>query len=463
MNTCFRLPLLVLIGALAGASAGAQEPIAGAVFQVNTHTTGYESQPAAAHFPDGGFVVVWRSERSNNSDIVARLFSSGGGAQTGELGVNTYTTGRQSWPSVCTSGTGGFVVTWQSYDQVPPGAGADIFGQRFDSLGLAQGSEFLVNTYTTFNQRRPEMACGPDGGFVVVWEHRYSDGVFGQRFDSLGLALGSEQFQVNTSTSGFVGSPAVASDAQGNFVVAFSGSDEVGEGVFHRRYSSGGAALDALQVVSAREVSSYTVRATRHEAGDFVIVWNEGGFDPNGPDQSAFVRRYASSGQEQAAFDFPVAEFSGESAVSAAFVDPTGRFVVTWVDAQKGPIPIHGQVYEPPAAALGGPFTVQGEQRRPRGRGQTVSSARDGSFVVVWDGTDTSGARGTTNQMHAQIYSLPTATPTVTPTPTATATATPMILRASGGSAIPTALVLAGALLVLALGLRLRCGSAAPR
>ena len=69
----------------------------------------------------------------------------------------------------------------------------------------AAGSEFLVNTYTISTQRLPAVAAGGNGDFVVVWESDGQDGnplhpgVFGQRFASAGVALGSE-FQVNVAT-----------------------------------------------------------------------------------------------------------------------------------------------------------------------------------------------------------------------------------------------------------------------
>src|SRR6185503_11157931 len=44
-----------------------------------------------------------------------------------------------------------------------------IFGQRYSSGGVPVGTEFQVNTYTTGRQARPAVAADP-GNFVVVWE-----------------------------------------------------------------------------------------------------------------------------------------------------------------------------------------------------------------------------------------------------------------------------------------------------
>ena len=66
----------------------------------------------------------------------------------------------------------------------------------------------------------------------MVWSGRGqgdSDGIFGQRFDSAGNALGSE-FRVNSTTGNVQQYPSVASDASGNFVVVWECS-----GLWHLR------------------------------------------------------------------------------------------------------------------------------------------------------------------------------------------------------------------------------------
>jgi hypothetical protein len=112
-----------------------------------------------------------------------------------EFQVNTYTTRNQQAPSVAADASGNFVVVWQSDGQ--DGSGSGVFGQRYDSAGRALGSEFRVNSFTTENQADPSVAADASGGFVVVWGH---DGIqiFGQPYDSAGDPLGSE-FQVRAT------------------------------------------------------------------------------------------------------------------------------------------------------------------------------------------------------------------------------------------------------------------------
>ena len=65
-------------------------------------------------------------------------------------GIGTFTTPNDDMAP--TTLEGNFVVTW---DSLINGSSAwDIFGQRFDADGVAQGSEFRVNTTFTSRPRR---------------------------------------------------------------------------------------------------------------------------------------------------------------------------------------------------------------------------------------------------------------------------------------------------------------------
>ena len=136
---------------------------------------------------------------------------------------------------------GAFVVVWGSNGQ--DGSSFGVFGQRYDSAGQAVGTEFQVNSYTTSYQRSPAVTVGADGAFVVVWASNGQDGsgygVFGQRYDSAGQAAGAE-FPVNSYTLDRQGYPAVTAGMNGAFVVVWlsEGQDgSAGPGVFGQRFA----------------------------------------------------------------------------------------------------------------------------------------------------------------------------------------------------------------------------------
>jgi hypothetical protein len=213
----------------------------------------------------GNFVVVWTSSGGYYlpRDVFGQRFDSSGAPLGPEFRVNTYTADNQERPHVASDSSGNFVVVWQSYKQ--DGWFHGVFGQRYASTGEPLGPEFRVNSFTTNSQNYPAVTSDAFGNFVVVWESDYQDGsysgVFGQRYDSHGNPVGGE-FQVNTHTTFWQGQPSVASDASGNFVVAWSSytQDGSGFGVFGQRFS---AACEA----------SVQVKGDVHTPGSTLPIW----------------------------------------------------------------------------------------------------------------------------------------------------------------------------------------------
>ncbi|MCK4628946.1 MAG: hypothetical protein KAT56_08070, partial [Sedimentisphaerales bacterium] len=94
------------------------------------------------------------------------------------------------------------------------------------------GGEFQVNTSTADDQKAPNIAIDGNGDFVIVWEGNDADkeGVFAQHYDSDGSTL-ADEFQVNFSMVGDQKNAVVATDSNGDFVVAWEGVDADKKGV----------------------------------------------------------------------------------------------------------------------------------------------------------------------------------------------------------------------------------------
>ena len=216
-------------------SAGAA---VGSEFLVNdSGASTSEERASIVELSDGGFIVVWRS---SNDDIYSQRFDADGDKVGSQVRVNTNTNGSDRNPDVVIGpfDGGGYVVTWMNSSR--DGSDWGVFGQRFDANGNAVGSEFQVNTTTSNRQWRPDVATFSDGSFVVVWNSRDQDGsdigVFGQRFDANGTAVGDE-FQVNTQTESNQMRPAVAELADGGFAVTWqSGNQDGSAGIYAQRY-----------------------------------------------------------------------------------------------------------------------------------------------------------------------------------------------------------------------------------
>jgi hypothetical protein len=271
---------------------------------VNTTTLNVQTAPAVASDPAGNFVVAWHDgvTPGNGADgggygVFGQRFGTGGARLGFEFRVNTYTTGNQFGPAVASDASGNFVVAWTSNDQ--DGSSQGIFGQRFAANGLPSGGEFRVNTYTTSLQRRPAVASDAGGNFVVTWEGRgpqdlSSYGVFGQRYDASGTAIGAD-FRVSSFTTSYQSGTTVAYAPTGDFVVAWHSFGIANDyEVRAQRFDASGAPLGEF-MVNTYTTGPQSQASIAADAAGFTVVWDSnfvlGGQD--GDNFGVFGQRFA--------------------------------------------------------------------------------------------------------------------------------------------------------------------------
>jgi hypothetical protein len=388
-------------GLLLGLAGGliAQAPPLGSEFQANGYTTGFQGNPSIAAAPDGRFVVVWESYDQDGAKlgVFGQRFDPLGQPLGTEFAINTYTTGNQRDPSVGMDDADGFVVVWAS--QRADDTDYGIFGQRFASSGSKVGSEFRVNTYTTNRQDSPKVAVNGDGSFVVVWNDNSRDlsgsAVTGQRFDPSGVKVGSD-FPVNTHTDDFQEFPGICADRAGSFVVVWDSRFQDGSsyGIFGQRFDR-----TAAKVGPEFPVNAYTLGAQIFQTiacdsrGNFVVAWEE--YPVINGRSGVFAQRF-NSGGERVGSEIPVTDYG----MAATFEGPTvavdakGNFVVGWHGlANVGtllPPAIFGKRYDRSGDAIGGIFQI--DVHTLSSFAPVIASGLNGDLVVVWTGADSSGA-----------------------------------------------------------------------
>ncbi|TAN58537.1 MAG: calcium-binding protein, partial [Rhodospirillales bacterium] len=193
-------------------------------FLLNQTTDLDQANSSVTVLADGSFLVAWNSNHisANSWDIYARHFNRDGSPQSGEFRVNTNVINEQSTPAVSKLADGGFVVTWQSDGQ--DGSSYGVYGQRYNALGVSQGAEFRLNQFTSSIQGDSQVIGLKNGGFVAVWASDSQDssyyGVYGRIYDANGMPIGSE-FCINERTQYSQWQPAVAATDDGGFAVAW--------------------------------------------------------------------------------------------------------------------------------------------------------------------------------------------------------------------------------------------------
>ncbi|MEO1524421.1 MAG: DUF4347 domain-containing protein [Planctomycetota bacterium] len=221
----------------------------------------------------------------------------------------------------------------------------DIGAYEFSPL-LTPTNEQLVNTTTigqqsTFGnsavERGSHQAVAVDGAgnSVVVWTDSAGTdgdglGVFAQRFDIDGNAVGSE-FRVNTATAGDQYDATVAMDESGRFVIAFTSNNGDAD-LYLRRFNADGTAIDANDVlINHGQTGGDQIHAeiAANASGQIIVAWQNDGDGIYGRmlEMSTVLAAADLSAQD----DFRV-DNDNSSVDPSVDINDSGRIVVTWED-----------------------------------------------------------------------------------------------------------------------------------
>jgi len=183
--------------------------------RINSELYGDQRMPHNTVLANGMVVVVWSGTgvSAEGYDIYARILDASGNPVGDPFVINTTTALDQVEPEVVALAGGGFVVTWQSFAQdswIEPAIWTSsnttryllqygVYQQRFDATGQALGDETLVNTFVDGAQRNPTIVDLADGGYAIFWQHwnyissnERGEGTYFQRYDANGVKVGGQ-------------------------------------------------------------------------------------------------------------------------------------------------------------------------------------------------------------------------------------------------------------------------------
>ena len=295
---------------------------------VNSNTLGDQQQPSIDYAADGSSVIAFRVlDAASDESVYVRRIDADGNPIGADIEVRAPSSDYAGDVEVAVADSGAFVVTWASIDQ----AGlTGIFARRYDAAGVALGAEFIVNTTTSDSQSSPDIAMRPDGEFIIVWHGNGFDddaGIFYQRYDASGVAIGGET-RASVSTTNSHVNASVDFDASGNFVISWSKLATVWT-VGARQFTSAGVGGAELSVGSS---SSSEIAVM--DDGSFVVVWNDGI-----PDHDVYGRRYDASGtalgsafriSDELASDYGSPQITSDSDgnFAVSYAGPSGEVLV---------------------------------------------------------------------------------------------------------------------------------------
>jgi hypothetical protein len=347
----------------------------GTGFNLNNGTMFY---PEVAVGDSGYFVVWYRTHSSNANEIFLKRYNLNGDSVGSRIIINDVGTGDQRYPRITLNDRGYSVVVWQ--DNRNSSSYPDIYGQLVDPSGDTIGGNFRINDNPGSSiQYQPSCAMDFEGNFVVVWTD-YRDGaygnIYGQRFDSLGNALDSNFLVTDTAESSYQYEPDCAMDSAGNFVVVWHDYRNGNPNIYGQLFDAAGVADSTNFLIEQETVLEYSSspRVSMNE-DNFVVTW----YRYTGNSSRIFKRRFANDGTP-AGNQIQVNDLEGTASQQEPEVDMNagGNIVVTWGDYRE----LQG-IYFQRLNVQGD--TLGGNIRVANGHNPDVEVSEDSSFVIVYE------------------------------------------------------------------------------
>lgn len=379
--------IIVVTGA--AHAAWAQVP-AGGEFQVNTYTTGRQQGARLSASATGDFTVAWSHKPTIDDffNVHARSFTLEGAPVGDEFRADGSDIGVM--PATARGHNGTFVVFWTNYTFATQAL--DIHGARFRGPGVPVGPDFQVSANTSGNQYRVAAAALPSGGAVAVWSQDFTNMpqtptvIQGRRYDSYGVAQGV-QFVVNAPAYNVTSlHPSVAAGGDGRFVVAWAETRSSTRLVSARLFDPSGAPV-GTQITVGTFMGYGFPSAAMAEDGAFVVAWEvKDGYFGAG---HVWARTFSAAGAPAGpGFEVPANTGLSQRLPHVA-AGRRGEFVVTW--SRYGPdADVMARRFTAAGAPRGAEFRVNSTTTFDQGDANVASDAV-GNFVVTWTGRDASG------------------------------------------------------------------------
>ncbi|MBX9654748.1 hypothetical protein K2Y11_14120 [bacterium] len=361
---------------------------------VNTYTAGDQTHPVVVHDAAGNYLVVWNGlSSSTGSEVLQAQWYRPDGTT---MGSNFTLGGPVDRFDVAMESHGGFILVWDIDQQTSPfeqyGAGksaAAIYGRRFNSNGIAKGDTFIVSDISYGIRSGAQVAVDASGDFVVVWNESgydaYRDGIYAKRYTSGGALIGSS-FEVNSATSSPISNARVAMSSTGEFVVSWQANGDV----WARQYSSTGVAKGADFVVNGYTNGTQSPeRVIMDNAGNVIVVWKgEGASDTAG----IYARKFSSAGTPLTSDTLINDDTTGTQANADVAISSIGEIIFTWDSSINGDTAgIAARRFDGNLNPLESAFQVNTYTTSTQ-TNSSIAALPSGGFVVAWQSNGLDGA-----------------------------------------------------------------------
>ncbi|HEY3763379.1 MAG TPA: hypothetical protein VGN23_16660 [Verrucomicrobiae bacterium] len=358
-------------------------------FRVNVTGTNDQENARVALLKGGGAVFVWQGGVEGYQHVYARFLSSTNTfLTTTDVLVSTFTNaiGFQANPAVAVLNNSNVVVVWGSYDQADSNSLQDVYGQILSPKGQAIGTNFLINQFTTYNQRTPAVAALAGGGFAVAWVSEQERAV---ALANSTATLSGQQITGTASSTTIVTGQEVYPSVD----------------IYARLYNSNAVAATNEFLVDAGSNPCADPDIAAGSDGGFMIAWCAHDMLDVTNGWDIFACPFSAAGVAGAVSHVNSYTYGDQYAPRLTVLGTS--YLAVWTSlAQDGSLQgVFGQFLTSSAAPVGNEFQVNttwmGRQMQP-----TIASDGLGQFLAVWTSSEgLSGANPNPNfNLYAQRY-----------------------------------------------------------
>lgn len=307
-----------------------------------------------------------------------------------EFTANLTQSGIQSDPEIVQLATGNILVVWRSTATGGAGspAGDDVVGQIFSPIGEPVGSEFRLNVLGTVNNERlPDIAATPDGGFIVVYERSTIasniESILIDEYNAAGVRTNGAFIASDASVDlPNVADPRIAISSATSALIVYreleaGGDSRIVAKVYNPTTNTVGPLISILNSAGSNSEPEVDVLTN----GNYVITMQSG----LGADASIFIRVLNPAGGNVVGATEIASTNDTETDIDPSVAALTGGgFVVAWQNVDAVDSDILVQRFNPNGSLNGSVITVSSGGSNDANEPHVVAMA-DGGFIVFWD------------------------------------------------------------------------------
>lgn len=338
----------------------------------------------------GGTIITWQSFSGGKYQIYAQRMNSDGVAMWKTNGVTICKQDSSYSPVIVSDDSGGAIIVWQSYRGSET---ADIFAQRINSQGIVQWSIDGVPVSTVvFEQDSISVIKDGFGGAILTWQdYRSNNGfadIYAQRINSEGAMLWTANGVTICNQAAAQRGPKLISDGSGGAFITWYDNRAGDYDIYTQRIGNAGAVQWTTNGVATCTMASDQLKPDicTDGAGGFIVTWYD---FRSTTDYNIYAQRQGPSG----AIVWVVDGIVMNNNVAYAQIDPKivsdsmGGAIISWTDYRTG---ITADIYAQRVNTTGAvQWTATGviicTSANDQIKSQLVSDGNSGAYITWQD------------------------------------------------------------------------------